>query len=245
MWRLITSLLWAQNAQRGLTEAFPEHDSFLIFGRRVRICDHPLLNCILMGMNAPVDLPASPFDLEVDALLLASLRRKDRAAQAEIYRRFERPMFTLLRRMLSCPDTAMDLMQDSFIVAFDRLPQFRGEAPFGRWLRAIAVSQVLMHLRSSRRWVSMFEQAMEDAEAPPLDELAQHDLERLLGLLPALPRAVLWLYHVEGYTHVEIAAAANRTVSFSKSQLARAHQRLREMLEAPTDAVVDAVGVLR
>ncbi len=56
------------------------------------------------------------------------------------------------------------------------------------------------------------------------------DLETALAQLPATARAVIWLHDVEGYSHDEIAAMAGRTASFSKSQLARAHARLREML---------------
>ena len=48
--------------------------------------------------------------------------------------------------------------------------------------------------------------------------------------LPALSRAVVWLHDVEGFTHAEIGIALGRTPSFSKSQLARAHRRLRELL---------------
>ena len=57
------------------------------------------------------------------------------------------------------------------------------------------------------------------------------DLERALAALPAITRSVVWLHDVEGYTHGEIARLLGRTASFSKSQLARAHVRLRELLE--------------
>ena len=49
--------------------------------------------------------------------------------------------------------------------------------------------------------------------------------------LPALTRSVLWLYHVEGYTHPEIAEMTGKSVSFSKSQVARGSIRLRALLE--------------
>jgi RNA polymerase sigma-70 factor (ECF subfamily) len=49
--------------------------------------------------------------------------------------------------------------------------------------------------------------------------------------LPPVSRAVLWLYHVEGYSHEEIAQQFERSVSFSKSQLARAGARLRELVK--------------
>jgi RNA polymerase sigma-70 factor (ECF subfamily) len=63
---------------------------------------------------------------------------------------------------------------------------------------------------------------------PPLAELI--DLARALDELADTPRTVLWLHDVEGLTHEEIGAAFGRTVSFSKSQLARAHALLRTQL---------------
>ncbi len=63
----------------------------------------------------------------------------------------------------------------------------------------------------------------------------QMDLERALATLSPTARAVVWLYDVEGYSHEEIARQFGRTVSFSKSQLARAHARLREWYEPQKD----------
>jgi RNA polymerase sigma-70 factor (ECF subfamily) len=62
-----------------------------------------------------------------------------------------------------------------------------------------------------------------------------HDVERGLATLSPTARAVVWLYDVEGYSHEEIAQAFGRTVSFSKSQLARAHARLRDWFEPQPD----------
>jgi RNA polymerase sigma-70 factor (ECF subfamily) len=56
-------------------------------------------------------------------------------------------------------------------------------------------------------------------------------LERALDCVPDVARAVVWLHDVEGYTHAEIGRLMGRTTSFSKSQLARAHERLRALLE--------------
>src|SRR2546427_18569 len=60
---------------------------------------------------------------------------------------------------------------------------------------------------------------------------ARIDLERALEQLSETSRSVVWLHDVEGYTHEEIGELMGKTVSFSKSQLARAHARLRRMLE--------------
>jgi len=58
------------------------------------------------------------------------------------------------------------------------------------------------------------------------------DLERALARLGDTARAVVWLHDVEGYTHAQIGQLLGGTASFSKSQLARAHLRLRELLES-------------
>jgi RNA polymerase sigma-70 factor (ECF subfamily) len=67
-------------------------------------------------------------------------------------------------------------------------------------------------------------------EGPKATADADAELERALMRLPALSRVVVWLHDVEGYTHIEIGLALGRTPSFSKSQLSRAHARLRDLL---------------
>jgi RNA polymerase sigma-70 factor (ECF subfamily) len=92
-----------------------------------------------------------------------------------------------------------------------------------------------MHLRSPwhrlrDRALSTFEKAVDGPSepAPWRDSVAASvDLERLLHALEPRARAIVWLHDVEGLTHEEIAAAFGLSVSFSKSQLARAHRRLR------------------
>jgi RNA polymerase sigma-70 factor (ECF subfamily) len=183
----------------------------------------------------------SAFDAAIPDDVLLRARQRERAALELIYRQFERAAYTLARRMTGCPDAARDVMQDSFLRAFDRLPQFRGEAPFGRWLRAIVASEALMHLRAGRRLLELFAPESVEAEEPAVEDISHADLEHALGLLPGLPRAVLWLYHVEGYTHPEIAGMCGKTVSFSKSQLSRAHQKLRQLLDTgpATDSALE------
>lgn len=169
------------------------------------------------------------FDIEISAELLASARAGRGSAQAEIYRLFERAAFTLARRMTNCPDAAQDVMQDAFINAFKRLHQFRGEGSFGMWLRRVVATEALMYLRKQRRIFQIF--THEDlGEQVGREDHSTMDLEHALGLLDDLPRAILWLYHVEGYTHPEIARISGKSVSFSKSQLSRAHQKLKQLM---------------
>lgn len=173
---------------------------------------------------------ASAFDVPLSDLTLAGARRGDRGAQERIYRDFERPVYNLARRMTGDPDAASDVLQDTFMKAFARIGQFRGDSPFGLWLRSIAASESLMHLRRGRYFMNLFTTDEPMMESVGFEDVSDTDLERSLGLLPSVPRSVLWLYHVEGYTHAEIAEMCGKTASFSKSQLSRAHQKLKTLL---------------
>jgi RNA polymerase sigma-70 factor (ECF subfamily) len=185
-------------------------------------------------------------DTDLPAATLASARAGDPAAQEDIYRAFERPVRNLARRLLANASAAEDVAQDVFVDVLTRLHQFEGRGSFAGWVRSIAVSRCLMHLRSpwhrSRSWLAgatadPFEGAVAglaeaDSQAMDGDQGSAIDLERALATLADTARAVVWLHDVEGCTHAEIAALFGATPSFSKSQLARAHERLRSALQA-------------
>jgi RNA polymerase sigma-70 factor (ECF subfamily) len=172
----------------------------------------------------------------------------DRRAHEAIYRNYQRPVYTLIRRLISRPAVADELFQEVFVEILRSIGGYAGEGSFSGWVRTIAVNKCLMHLRSpwnrSLMWLDS-----EDAESPMVRALtdegpradtqaaAQADLERALAMLSPLTRTVVWLHDVEGYTHVEIARALGRTTGFSKSQLARAHHRLRELLEPQAETL--------
>jgi RNA polymerase sigma factor (sigma-70 family) len=158
-----------------------------------------------------------------------------------IYRACQRPVYTLIRRIIVQPAIADELHQETFVEILRSIRTYTGEGAFGGWVRAIAVNKCLMHLRSPWRRnlayldadeVEPASPALRDPTAlPDAQAEASAEVERALAALPPLTRTVVWLHDVEGYTHGEIAKALGRTVSFSKSQLSRAHVRLRELLD--------------
>lgn len=185
----------------------------------------------------------------VSSDLLQRARAGEDDALEQIYRAFERPVRTLARRLLAHRAAAEDVAQDVFVDVITRLHQYEGRGSFAGWVRSIVVSRCLMHLRSpwqrSRRWLAFprgGEEAMDDGGGRPTDAACaghpahEHgdaiDLERALARLGGTARTVVWLHDVEGYTHAEIGALFGATASFSKSQLARAHERLRAELQA-------------
>jgi RNA polymerase sigma-70 factor (ECF subfamily) len=174
-------------------------------------------------------------DISIDDATVAAARAGDASALGRVYDQCAPATYSLIRRLVRRAAVAEDLLQETFADVIEHVRSFEGRAPLQMWIRSIAVRRSLMYLRSpwhrSLEWL----EARPDLE-PGTDGEAERsdlggDLGRALMTLPALTRAVVWLHDVEGYTHAEIAAEVGRSTSFSKSQLSRAHERLRQALE--------------
>lgn len=162
--------------------------------------------------------------------LLQAARAGDRAAQGELYRLYAAAMYRLALRTLGSTSEAEEVVQDAFLAAIGGLPGFRAEAPFGLWLRRITAREAVRRLRRA----PPASDDIDDLQLPD-DEHGragtQWDLEQALMRLPAQSRSVLWLHLVEGHAHEDIAALFGKSVSFSKSQVARSVARLRQLLQ--------------
>lgn len=189
-------------------------------------------------MNRLAEIDISPSEL-------AAARAGDAAIRSELFARLAAPTLGIIRRLVNHRALADDLLQDTLIAMFEHLDDYRGEAPFGAWVRSIAVSRCLMAFRSPwQRARVALESFTEDSGPWPVEPEGRAadliDLDRALARLSPVTRAVVWLYDVEGWTHEEIAKGFDRTVSFSKSQLARGHARLRDELSPPAPRVMRA-----
>jgi RNA polymerase sigma factor (sigma-70 family) len=177
-------------------------------------------------------------DIQIDPAIVKRAARGDARAHEIIYRAFAGPVYSLCLRFTRVPAQAEDLVQETFIEIMRSIAKFRGEAALGSWIRRIAVSKALMHLRSA--WTARGQALADDWQEYTAGDAGGHgvpsqpdmalDLDSALANLPETSRAVVWLHDVEGYTHKEIAAFMGKTESFSKSQLSRAYQRLRPLL---------------
>ncbi len=180
-------------------------------------------------------------DAAVDPLILARARRGDIKAHEILYRTYGGAVYSLARHLVRQDAIADEILQETFVEVISKIDGFKGNGSFAGWLRRIAVNKCLMHLRSSwHRRSQPLEFPGESGQEPvenhgsgnPAPETVQEqmDLEAALANLPAKARAVVWLHDVEGYTHGEIGQMMSKTASFSKSQLARAHEKLRDLL---------------
>jgi RNA polymerase sigma-70 factor (ECF subfamily) len=161
--------------------------------------------------------------------LVARAQTGDAAALEALYRAFESPVYNLARRICRTAEDAEDVLQETFFEVCRSIGRYRGDGSLWGWVRTIASSKALMRLRRNRYRDT--DDLDEDAAGPGRQDYhLRMDLEAALERLPEMSRAVVWLHDVEGYTHEEIAGMMGKTVSFSKSQLARAHTRLRTWL---------------
>lgn len=160
---------------------------------------------------------------------LADAQAGDAAALETVFRAFEVPVYNLARRICRTAEDAEDVVQETFFEVCRSIGRYRGDGSLWGWVRTIASSKALMKLRRNkyRDTDELHEHA---APARRDDTALRMDLEAALESLSETSRAVVWLHDVEGYTHEEIAGMMGRTPSFSKSQLARAHARLRRWL---------------
>ena len=161
--------------------------------------------------------------------VVARARTGDPEALEALYRAFEVPVYNLARRICRTTEDAEDVMQETFFEVCRSIGRYRGDGSLWGWIRTIAASKALMRLRRNK-YRDADELPEEVFPARREDTALRMDLEAALERLGETSRAVVWLHDVEGYTHEEIAGMMGRTTSFSKSQLARAHARLRRWL---------------
>ena len=190
-------------------------------------------------------------DIQIDPGIVKRAARGDAKAHEIIYRAYSSPVYSVCLRFTRVPAQAEDLLQETFIEVIRSIARFRGEAPLGIWIRQVAVSKALMFLRSA--WHKRGQSLDDDWEEMMTDTHSGHgnpaqpeqaiDLDFALGTLPAVSRAVVWLHDVEGFTHKEIAGLLGKSESFSKSQLSRAYQKLRPLLDAEVDRAESATAM--
>jgi len=178
-------------------------------------------------------------DVLIPESVANAARHGDARALEAVYLATSAPLYTLLRRLVRRPAIAEELLQETFVDVLEHIGAFEGRCPLPAWIRSIAINRALMYLRSpwhrSLEWLDADPGRLEElrSASPVAARSSEPALDRALMRLPALTRAVVWLHDVEGYTHAEIGTALGRTPSYSKTQLARAHARLRDLL---TDA---------
>lgn len=172
-----------------------------------------------------------------DARLLARVARHERDALADLYARFQRPLFTYLFHLLGQRELAEDVLQEVMVIVWQTAGAFRGDAPVARWLFGIAHHQAFKALRREPAAVRLeLDAARHLADAaldPETDLLRQATHDELIAALARLTlehREVLELAFFQDFACKEIATIVGIPLGTVKSRLSYARRALKAIL---------------
>lgn len=159
------------------------------------------------------------------------------AAQAELYKLYAKAMYNICRRMMGNEEEAKDILQESFVDAFRKLPSLREVNTFSLWVKRIVTNNCINAIRKRKIQTQELEENWDvvdpDSYATDDFDYSQYKAAKVMALVDDLPsgcRTVLSLYLFEGYDHKEIAQILSISESASKAQYCKAKARIRDML---------------
>lgn len=207
------------------------------------------------GTPKPLDPPQGSGDgarvvtMVEDSVLLLRAQAGEMSAFEELVNRHQQRVFAMTARMLRSDDDAAEVVQEAFLAAYRKLPEFRGEAAFGSWVYRIAANYALMRLRHRKVTAQVEEPEgtptfnergsliddvadwSRDAEGQTLDAELRKAIDDASSRLPEEYRQVFLLRDVEGLSYEEIAQATGASVPAIKSRLHRARLALRAAID--------------
>jgi RNA polymerase sigma-70 factor (ECF subfamily) len=198
--------------------------------------------------------PSLDLATATDQVVIEHARRGQDAAFRELLRRYQRPVFSLIYRMVRDRELAEDLAQETFVKVLNALDRYRPEYKFSSWIFKIANNAAIDHLRRKELDTLSLEGGP-DATTPdrlgattlqvgdraesPLEELEARELgsaiERAIGKLRPEYRACILLREVDGRPYDEIAEILGLPLGTVKTYIHRARTELKEMLRPIRD----------
>ena len=160
----------------------------------------------------------------------------NRKSQYKLYELYVDAMLNISIRMVRIKEDAEDIVQDSFVEAFNKLDSFKYESTFGSWLKRIIINKSINHLKKKKILVTPIESQMyhikaDDNIEEETDAMEIKKVIKGIRLLPAGYQQIINLYLIEGYDHIEIGDILNIASSTSKSQYHRAKKKLIEIIK--------------
>ncbi len=194
----------------------------------------------IMDQTAITAMPVSTTERDEGRDLVSRYLSGDMVAFDELMTRHERQIYRLCFRFVKNPEDAMDLTQEVFIKAFEKLTAFRGDARFKTWLYRVAVNHCLNHVKkNSREFVEVNESigSVGPSSHNRLLERERRDIVRqLMRNLPPKQKAILELRMNDNLSYEEIVGILGRSVSTIKSSVFFALTKLKKMVAQQTAA---------
>lgn len=167
-----------------------------------------------------------------DAELVRAVRRGDKDAYADLYRRYERSVMGIAMHWLNDRHAAEDAAQEIFVMAYSKLGHLRDVGKFGPWLLVVAKRHVARLATRRRTMISL--EGLDPVAPDSKDSFLAGDHRTVLQAVDRLPkqeRLVVSLRYFDRHSVGKIAEITGRSVGTVTKQLTRAHRRLRGWLE--------------
>ncbi len=165
-----------------------------------------------------------------ETLIVSLARTGDKSAFAEIVRRRQAWVRSLMRRLALDTDLADDLAQQVFLKAFEDISKLRDSRRFPGWLKQLAINVWRQHLRKNRIDLKSDDESIEPSAAN--GTALQLDLDGALAHLSEKERTCVVLFGHEGMTHDEISTATGMPLGTVKSHIRRGSGKLQSLLQA-------------
>lgn len=162
-----------------------------------------------------------------------------------LFDRYYGKMLNVCRRYAKHHEEARDMVQEGFIRIYSTVQQYKGEGSFEGWMRRVMVTTCInyYHKYHKKEMVEYVDHMRLTSASDETDNgfdvnetKSNYDAEQLLKMIQNLPagyRMVFNLHALEGYSHTEIAEKLHITESTSRSNLAKARQKLKQMIISP------------
>ena len=174
--------------------------------------------------------------MTLDSDIIDGMLKRDEQAFARCYQLTSSVIYSAIFRICQNKATAQDILQETYIQAFNNLDKLKEAEKFMPWLKRIAFNKTISWIRANDKPMVDIEELTDQEGLNSETELAEHiavknELTKLLAVLPSQARLVLWLYAIEGYNHNEISEMHGKSVSYSKAIVSRAFKLLKTKVE--------------
>ena len=152
-------------------------------------------------------------------------------AQEQVYRLLAPKLFSVCLKYSRNYEEAQDNLQESFLIIFDKISQFKNKGSFEGWAKRVVINYTLQQYRNQNIFEIVSENiAEEETVEIDNDEISLEFLTQIIQELPDRYRLVFNLYVIDDYSHKEIAEMLSINIGTSKSNLARAKGILKEKI---------------
>jgi RNA polymerase sigma-70 factor (ECF subfamily) len=177
--------------------------------------------------------------------LVEGCKNESRASQQEVFSKMYGVLFSICMRYSSDRDEAEDILQAGFIKVFKGIENYKGDGSFEGWIKRIVVNTAIDNYRRKKVRPVVTDSELVDRSGEELAEEEEDEsvynqvpvqevMDAIQQLSPAY-QTVFNLYVMEGYNHNEIAEMLDISVGTSKSNLSKARQNLKRMLQPTVD----------